>query len=134
MEQNDAPCSNVLTVLRFGSNTNGNQRHLASVLPDLGPGRMGGPRLYLVRTGGERKRPHADQLSKATNALTLAYQGFEAVQVRVLVGEESVMDELWPEMIGCPWPGLRGEWRQPCPWSARCGRHTTPVFAAERKH
>jgi hypothetical protein len=41
MEQNDAPCSNVLTVLRFGSNTNGNQRHLASVLRDLGAGPMG---------------------------------------------------------------------------------------------
>jgi hypothetical protein len=41
MEQNDAPCSNVLTVLWFGSNTNGNQPHLASVLRDLGSGRMG---------------------------------------------------------------------------------------------
>lgn len=40
MEQNDAPCSNVLEVLRCGLNTNGNQRHLASVLRDLGSGPM----------------------------------------------------------------------------------------------
>jgi hypothetical protein len=40
MEQNDAPCSSVLKVLRCGLNTNGNQRHLASVLRDLGSGPM----------------------------------------------------------------------------------------------